>query len=123
MNFLDMLQEAQEHEQFSSKNDAQKYLDLFLKNKENLNEGDNIELNEFGKTKYKYPQQNKNQVAVIVKKYDEVKIDDDGQTYDCLVALTPAKNEVRIFPMYSKFMKKAKKPQGNVIDTIFKKGK
>lgn len=118
-----MLKETQEHKQFSSKNEAQKYLDLFLKNQENLSEGDNIELNEFGKTKYQYPKEGANQVAVIIKKYDDIKVDEDGQAYDCLVAVTPAKKILRIFPMYSKYMKKAKKPQGNVIDTIFKKGK
>lgn len=114
--FLSMLRavyESKEMEKksFASKTDAKDALDKFLKlDRPDIKEGDQVERNEFGMSKYKLP--GNNQVAVCVRK-----ITPSGRhTEDMLMCVALAEGLFETYPVDSRYYRVA----GSNVTNVFK---
>lgn len=118
MDIRDLIRDMHdEHEgEKLTRADNIKLMKTFLDLKEagnKIQKGDVVVRNLIGKNKYRGPK--KNQIAVCIERFPEVKPDGKGDVIDMVIALTMGKDEVATFPVHSAYYSKADEKK-NVVD-------
>jgi len=72
-------------------------MEQYLRDRNNVDykEGDYIERTKLGEMAYQFPRDN--MVAVCVKIFDEMRIDEDGNPFDCILAANLPNGGVKLF--------------------------
>lgn len=110
MSFEDFLrsklEENDDSDDFKSPDAAKKALQEFLDYKPEFKVGDYVERSKFGEKVVKYPKQN--QVAQVLRVYDDIRIDKDGDIYDITLVVALEVGVFKAFNVWSKYYKPAK---------------
>lgn len=97
---------------FSSQKEARKTLNKFIK-KPNIKVGDFVKPNKFG---FGLIDIRDDQEAIVMEIFDTIKIDDDGDAYDCIIAIARARDDVQAECVLLNHIEKADSLPENLIE-------
>jgi len=114
-DLINSIREDAESEKMTRADNA-KLMQNFLKLQDagrQIQVGNVVVRNVLGRKKYRGPK--KEQVAICIKKFDDIQIARDGDAIDMIIAITMGKDEIATFPVNSAFYSKADEKK-NVVD-------